>query len=128
MGHPGPDDRFDDLHGEEYNDTKTQDHLKVRKGRFIDFKTIANRWDLNQDDRQDNLRQDGQNQPLMGWQLEDTVPHRAEVQGNDQLDDNEQKEGLCPSMPDVIELVVEEEEKEWNFDDQCKSDKRFDIP
>jgi len=56
LGHPGPDDRFDDLHREEYNDTKTQDHLKVRKRGFIDFKAIADRWDLNQDDRQNNLR------------------------------------------------------------------------
>jgi hypothetical protein len=123
LGHPGPDDRLDDLHGEEYNDTKTQDHLKSEK-RFVILKPRGSMGSGLRYVRQPVTR--WQNQHLWGGNR-DAVPHRAEVQGNDQLDDVLTEEGLCPGMPDVSKLMVEEVEKEWNFDNQCRAI-NADIP
>ena len=48
--------------------------------------------------------------------FKNTISHRTEVQGNDQLDDDKKEKGLCPGMGDVIELVIEEKEEERNLD------------
>ena len=52
----------------------------------------------------------------MRRRLEDAVSHRTEIQGNDELNDDKEEEGLCPGMSDIIELVVEEKEEEGDLD------------
>jgi hypothetical protein len=47
--------------------------------------------------------------------LEDAVTHGAEIKGNDQLDEDEQEENLCPCITDVPEVMIEEKEEEANF-------------
>ena len=60
--------------------------------------------------------------------LEDTVSHRAEVKGNDKLDDDEKKECLCPCVSDIRELIIEKKVEEGNFNDKCKQDEGPYIP
>ncbi len=50
--------------------------------------------------------------------LENAVSHRTEVKGDNQLNDDKKEEGLCPSMGDIIEFVVKEEEEEGNLDEK----------
>ena len=60
--------------------------------------------------------------------LKNTVSHRAEIQGNDQLDDDKKEEGLCPCMSDVIELIIKKKEEEGDLDKKCQQDECPHIP
>ena len=55
----------------------------------------------------------------MWWDLKDTVSHRAEVKGNDDLHDYEEEEYLCPCMGNITQFMEEEIVKEGVFPEEA---------
>ncbi len=60
--------------------------------------------------------------------FKNTMSHRAEVKGNNKLDDNKEEECFCSCLFDVRESLVKEEKENGNFYEQGQQDEHPDIP
>ena len=79
-------------------------HLVIPKASRIDGNWINTKVNTISD-------ASGEEKPFVRRGLEDAVSHGTEIQGDDQLDDDEQEEDLCPCHSDVAEVMVEEDKR-----------------
>jgi len=103
--------RLDDFHGDEYDTAEGKGDAEDGNRRSDDPEGLPDRPDGHENRNQHKLGDDGENQPFVGRGLKDAVSHGAEIQGDDQLYEDEEEENLGPCKG-YIGQIMEKEIKE----------------